>query len=213
MKPAPRPRAPRARPESVEDAIKALQKFDKAFSHPLRRTSEADAARQAASALGLRGAASDWLLEWAIDATPRLSSGLRYVINQDQYDKLCMRAFRELLREWRERRDEKLGFALAARAVDQVMMALGESESCRRAGAIGFLRVPLEPKTLAPLRPIVDELADVDFAVEIPAKPSAGFVSTEELYYILQGAAAELARRAGAAPIVYAYWCAGLSGK
>jgi hypothetical protein len=192
----------------VDDAVKALRKFAKAFSVPRKRGSEVDAAREAAAALGLRGPASEGMLEWALDAAPRLAGGLRYVINQEQYDKLCKRISRELLRDWRERRGGKLGFGLAARAVDLVMMALGESESCRRESAAPFLRAPLDARTLARLRLIVDELSDVDFAVEIPAKPGAGFVTTEELYYILQSAVAELARRAETTPIVYAYWCA-----
>jgi hypothetical protein len=148
------------------------------------------------------------MLEWALDAAPRLAGDLRYVINQEQYDKLCGRFSRELLRAWNDKRGEKLGFGPAARAVDLVMMALGESESCRRQSATGFLRVPLDARTLAPLRLVVDELTGSDYSVEIPAKPSAGYVVTEEQYYVLEGAIFELARRAGMAPIVYAYWCA-----
>ena len=188
--------------------MRALRKFDKAFCLPAKRTGEREAAKEAVAALGLRGSAGERMLEWALGAASRLADGLRYVINQDQYDKLCMRTCRDLLREWRGERGEKLGFGAASRAVDLLMMALAESSSCRRESATGFLRSPLDSRTLAPLRRIVDQLTDVDFSIDIPAKPGSGYVASEELYYILQGAVAELARRAETAQITYAYWCA-----
>jgi len=201
-------RPPLAAFESVDDVIKALRRFDKSFTIPKKRSDERDAARHAASALGLRGSAAEGMLEWALDAAPRLASGIRYVINQDQYNKLCKRFTRELLRAWLERRGEKLGFGLASRAVDLVMMALNESESRRCETAAPFLRVPLDARTLAPLRLIIDELTDIDFAMEIPAKPTVGFVAVEEQYYVLEGAISALALRASVAPIVYAYFSA-----
>jgi len=116
------------------------------------------------------------------------------------------------LRSWRSAVPEKpvkLSYGAAFRTIDLLFMAIDESERCRQDAVRPFLHVPLDGATLKPLRGIIDELVDSDFALEIPATINQGFVATEEQYYLLQGAISALARRSGVAPIVYAYWCAG----
>ncbi len=156
----------------------------------------------------MRGASASRLEAWALSAAPRLAEGARYVINQEQYDMLCSRFRRELLRQWLDESGTKLAFGPAAWLVDRIMMGLGESDGLRFEQARPFLRAPLDARTIVPLRELIDELTQVDWAVEIPARPSIACICTEDLYFLVQGAIAELAGRAGIEQIDYAYWCA-----
>jgi hypothetical protein len=147
---------------------------------------------------------------WAVENVPKMAKNARYVINQEQFDLLVRRTGFDLLRVWRgasSGRPDKLSFGVAYRIVDLLFKAIDESASCRFDSARQFLHVPLDASTLRPIRRIVDELVDFDYAIEIPATVPAGFVATEEQYILLQSAIADLARRAGVPPILYAYWC------
>lgn len=203
--------------QKVEAAARELAEYSRRFRFPCVDKDLASIARESAEgpwlkALGRRhSGCAEVYLRWAEENVPKMAKSARYVINQPQFDILVRRTGEDLLRSWRGAFSEKackLSYGAAYRAVDLLFMAIDESERCRHESVRRFLHVPLDGSTLKPLRFVVDELVDVDYAFEIPAAVPLGFVSTEELYVHLQGAISALARRAGIPPILYAYWCA-----
>lgn len=202
---------------SAEEAAKTLASFAKRFAFPCIDGDPSAIARESAERAWLksltrrRAGCADAYLRWALANVPKMAKSARYVINQAQFDILVRRTAADLIRAWRDAfpdRSSRLSLGAAYRIVDLLFKAIDESGSCRQDSVRRFLHVPLDGATLKPLRLIVDELHDEDFAVEIPATVPPGFVQTEELYVLLQGAISVLARRAGIPPILYAYWCA-----
>jgi hypothetical protein len=202
---------------SPEAAVKALAEYARRFAFPCLDDDPASIARGSAESGWLKSMArrsagnAEAYLRWASANVPKMAKSARYVINQEQFDILVRRTGTDLLRAWREASPDKtarLSFGAAYRIVDLLFMAIDESKKCRQESVRQFLHVPLDGATLKPLRPIVAEFLDTDFALEIPATIPSGFVATEEQYVLLQGAISALARRAGVPPILYAYWCA-----
>lgn len=200
----------------VEDAVKVLAEYARRFRFPCFDKDPAEIARESAESPWLKSMArkrsgcAEFYQRWADANVPKMAKSVRYVINQSQFDILVRRTGEDLLRSWREafaERPSKLSYGAAYRAVDLLFLAIDESERCRHDSVRRFLHAPLDGTTLKPLRLIVDELTEVEFALEIPATVPSGFVATEEQYVLLQGAISVLARRAGIPPILYAYWC------
>lgn len=201
---------------SVEAAIDELTGFAKRFIFPLEEKDYARLLRESVESTWLKSLARKQLgyfeayVNWASTNIPKMAKSARYVINQEQYDILVRRTGADLLRAWHEsvsRRGGKLSFGAALKIVDMLFMAIDGSKSCRYDRVQRFLHVPLDACTLKPLRLIVDELLDIDCAIEIPAKIPSGFVATEEHYVLLQRAISVLSNRARIAPILYAHWC------
>lgn len=201
----------------VETAANELVEYAAGFTFPCADTDLSSVVRASAESAWLKTltrkkAGSVELYDrWAGANVPKMAKSVRYVINQEQYDILVRRTGRDLLRAWREGtpdRTSRLSFGAAYRIVDLLFMAIDESENCRYEAARQYLHVPLDGSTLRPLRLIVGELIDSDFAVEIPATIPSGYIATEEHYVLLQAAISALAYRAGIPPILYAYWCA-----
>jgi hypothetical protein len=202
---------------SAEIAAKELADYARRFAFPCVAKDPASIARESAESAWLKSLTrrhvgnAEAYLRWASANVPKMAKNARYVINQAQFDILVRRTGTDLLRAWREASPDKafrLSFGAAFRIVDLLFKAIDESENCRHDSVRQFLHVPLDGTTLKPLRLIVDELLDTDFAVEIPATTPSGFIATEEQYVLLQRAISALARRAGIIPILYAYWCA-----
>jgi hypothetical protein len=200
----------------AEAAIKELADYAKRFAFPCVDKDPLAIARESAEGAWLkamgrkRSGSADAYLRWAEANVPKMAKNARYVINQQQFDILVRRTGEDLLRTWRgafPEKASKLSYGAAYRAVDLLFMAIDESMRCRHDTVRPFLHVPLDGATLKPLRLIVDEFVEADFALEIPATIPLGFVATEEQYVLLQGAISALARRAGIQPILYAYWC------
>jgi hypothetical protein len=203
--------------DDVEEAAKELAEFARRFAFPCVDKDPGEIARESAEGAWLksmgrkRTGSSEVYLSWAEANVPKMAKNVRYVINQLQFDILVRRTGEDLLRTWREAfqdKSSKLSYGAAYRAVDLLFMSIDESERCRHDTVRRFLHAPLDGATLKPLRLIVDELVDTDFALEIPATIPLGFVATEEQYVLLQGAISVLSSRAGIPPILYAYWCA-----
>jgi hypothetical protein len=202
---------------NAEAATKDLVEFSRRFAFPCVDKGPLDIARESAEGVWLktvgrkRSEYGEAYLRWAEEKIPIMSKSVRYVINQKQFDILVKRTGEDLLRSWRDAapgRSGKLSYGAAFRVVDFLFLAIDESSCCRHDVVRRFLHVPLDAVTLKPLRAIIDELVDMDFALEIPATIPPGFVATEEQYVLLQGAISTLARRANIPPILYAYWCA-----
>lgn len=199
------------------EAASALADFAGSFVLPCADLRPEDIARESAEGAWARSLArkcpggSELYGRWASENVPRMIKSARYVINQEQFDKLVRRTTTDLLRGWREispDRRARLGLGAAYRAVDLLFMAINEAEACRAGQIQALLHVPLDGTTLRPLRRCIDELVDRDYSIEIPAAPSAGFIATDEQYALFQEAIFALAERAGVPPIVYAYFCA-----
>jgi hypothetical protein len=200
----------------VEAAVNELTEFARRFAFPCLDKDPSAIARESAESAWIksifrkRSGCADVYLRWAETNVPQMAKNVRYVINQTQFDILVRRTGSDLLRVWRDAfpdKVNKLSYGVAHRSVDLLFMAIDESERCRHDTVRRFLHVPLDGTTLKPLKLIVDELVDVDFALEIPATIHQGFVATEEQYVLLQGAISALAKKAGIPPILYAYWC------
>jgi hypothetical protein len=198
-------------------AVKALAEYARRFAFPCVDDDPGSIARGSIESAWLKSltrksaGSAEAYLRWASANVPKMAKSARYVINQEQFDILVRRTGADLLRAWREASADKsarLSFGAAYRVVDLLFKAIDESKRCRQESVRQFLHVPLDGATLKPLRPIVDKLLDIDFALEIPATIPSGFVATEEQYVLLQSAISALARRAGVPPILYAYWCA-----
>jgi hypothetical protein len=201
---------------SAEAAAKALAGYAKRFVFPCVDKDPDSIARESAESACLKSLtrrqawSAEAYLRWACANVAKMTKNARYVINQEQFDILVRRTGMDLLRAWRDAspdRASRLSFGAAFRIVDLLFKAIDESENCRHESVRQFLHVPLDGTTLRPLRHIVGELLDIDFAVEIPATVPSGYVATEEQYVLLQRALSALARRAGTTSILYAYWC------
>jgi hypothetical protein len=201
----------------ADTAAEELATFARGFAFPCLDKDPAEIALESAGYPWLQSLArkhagrAEAYLHWADANVPKMAKGARYVINQGQFDLLVRRTGSDLLRAWRDAAPGgagRLSFGAAYRIVDALFMAIDGSEGCRHEAARQFLHVPLDGATLSPLRGIVDELLDRDFALEIPAMAPSGYVATEEQYVLLQEALSALARRAGTPPILYAYLCA-----
>jgi hypothetical protein len=202
----------------TKTAVEELAKYAKGFAFPCMDKDPTAIARESAESAWLKSltrrldGSADAYLRWASVNVPKMAKNARYVINQAQFDILVRKTGTDLLRAWRDAspdRSSRLSFGAGFRIVDMLFWAIDESENCRHDSVRQFLHVPLDATTLKPLRAIVNELLETDFAVEIPGATPAGFVATEEHYMLLQRAISALARRAGIMPILYAYWCAG----
>lgn len=205
--------------KNLDEAVPVLADYGKRFAYPCLDKDPFEIAHESAEDAWLksmrrkRSGSYDVYLRWAEANVPKIAKNVRYVINQQQFDILVRRTGEDLLRSWSEAFPggcSKLSYGVAYRAVDLVFMALDESRRCRHDAVRRFLHVPLEAKTLKPLRLIIDELVDYEFALEIPAAISPGFVATEAQYLLFQGAISALAGRSGILPILYAYWCSEL---
>lgn len=203
---------------SLDEAIAALAEYGKGFAYPCVDRDPLSIARESAASPWLKSLArrvpgsAEAYLRWAQVNLPKMAKSARYVINQEQFDLLVRRTGLDLLRSWREitpDRSSRLSFGAAFRVVDLLFMSIDASEACRFDSIRPFLHVPLDSTTLGPLRRVVDDLVDRDFALEIPATLPPGFVATEEQYVLLQAALSSFARRAGVPPILYAYFCEG----
>jgi hypothetical protein len=204
---------------SVDAAVKELANYARRFAFPCVDNGPSSIAQESAEGSWLKSLArksagsAEAYLRWASANVPKMAKSARYVINQGQFDILVRRTGTDLLRVWRESSLDKaarLSFGAAYRIVDLLFKAIDESGQCRHESIRQFLHVPLDGSTLKPIRLIVDELLEKDFALEIPATIPSGFVATEEHYVLLQDAISVLARRAGVPPILYAYWCSRL---
>jgi hypothetical protein len=202
---------------SAEAAAEQLAGYAKRFAFPCLDKDPLSIARESAEGAWLkalsrkRAGSAEVYRRWAEGNVPKMAKNARYVINQEQFDILVRRTGSDLLRAWRDAFPDgrsRICYGIAYRAVDLLFMAIDGSKKCRHDVVRRFLHIPLDGSTLKPLRLIIDELTDVDFALEIPAAIPPGFVATEEQYVLLQGAISNLARRAGIPPILYAYWCA-----
>jgi hypothetical protein len=202
---------------NADATVRDLVEFSRRFTFPCVDKGPLDIARESVEDIWLKTAGrkrsecGDAYLRWAEEKIPIMSKSVRYVINQQQFDILVRRTGEDLLRAWRDaapERSGKLSYGAAYRVVDFLFMAIDESSCCRHDTVRRFLHVPLDAVTLKPLKTIIDELVDLDYALEIPAAIPPGFVATEEQYVLLQGAISSLARRARIPPIIYAYWCA-----
>ena len=198
------------------EAVSALAEFGKSFVLPCVGLSAGEIARESVQGAWIkplarrRTGAVQLFARWAGDNVPRMIKSVRYVINQEQFDRLVRKTGRDLLGAWRDLsadRSARLSLGEAFRVVDLLFMAINESEACRSGSIQDFLHIPLGGSTLKPLRFCVDELVDRDFSIYIPAVVPAGFIATEEQYVLLQEAIFALAARADVSPIVYAYFC------
>jgi hypothetical protein len=204
----------------LDEAAAALANYGKAFAFPRVDTDAQEIARSSAEAAWMKSLARkapgtvDLYKRWASENVPKMAKSARYVINQEQYDILVRRTGLDLLRSWRvafSERRSKLPFGAAFRAVDLLFKSINESKGCRSALAQDFLHVPLDGAAIRPLRICIDELIDRDFGMEIPASVPSGYIATEEHYVLFQEAILTLANRARVPPIVYSYFCDGVS--
>jgi hypothetical protein len=201
----------------LDEAVAALSTFGKTFAFPSCAMSDEElVARSVGNSVfrclaGTRERPAEIYRRWALENARKISKSLRYVINQDQYDALVRRAAGDFIRSWRGRTESleaKIAFGPAMRIVSLFMKAINESESHRSEQVLPFMHVPFDSSTLLPLRLILNELLDLDYAIGIPTDATMSFVATEDLYCVLTGAVFELARRAGIPPLAYEYWCA-----
>jgi hypothetical protein len=200
----------------AESAVRELAKFAQGFVFPCIDRGADGIVREMAECSWIKPLCrkgtgnAESFTRWVESQVPKMAKSARYVINQEQFDLLVRRTGQDLLRFWHEDslgNRSKLSIGAAFRIVDLLFKMIDESESCRFDSVRPFLHVPLGATTLRPIRRIVDELLDRDFAIEIPASVPAGYVSTEELYVLLQEAFSGLAKRASVPPVLYFYWC------
>ena len=84
---------------------------------------------------------------------------------------------------------------------------LNESKYLNNEKIIPFFNVPFDEFTLKPLINIINYLSDVKYRIDIPKNPTMKYISTPELYWIIQNAVFKLCGKAGINPILYDYWC------
>ncbi|MGA2546824.1 MAG: hypothetical protein ABSF43_09770 [Rectinemataceae bacterium] len=205
---------------STSEAIEALAQFGNTFVFPNVALAAEAIALKSLESVSMKSlirkcpGGADICRRWVIEGVSRMVKSTRYVINQEQFDRLVRRTGMDLLRSWRDgfpSSHVRLSFGAAFRAVDLLFMAINESKTCRSGLIQSFLHVPLDRVTLRPLRLCIDELVDRDFAIVIPAAVPTDFVATEEQYVLLQETIFALAEKAGVPPITYAYYCASIS--
>jgi hypothetical protein len=206
---------------SANEAIEALAQFGNTFVFPNVALASEAIAHKSLESVSMKfltrkcPGGADIYGRWVVEGVSRMVKSTRYVINQEQFDRLVRRTGMDLLRFWRDgfpsSSHVRLSFGAAFRAVDLLFMAINESKTCRSGLIQSYLHVPLDRVTLRPLRLCIDELVDRDFAIVIPAAVPADFVATEEQYVLLQEAIFALAERAGVPPITYAYYCTSIN--
>jgi hypothetical protein len=148
--------------------------------------------------------------EWVKNEFSNIHKELQRVGTQSAYDKIIVGYSYKLIDWWSEKcgsNNLRIGFGPASKMVNLLVKTIQQYENERIKGLESYMHVPFDLYTLAPMRLIINDLADVRYNIPIRPTSTMNFVVNEELYQVLQGAVRKLSEQANREPIIFDYMC------
>lgn len=180
--------------ENIDDATKRLAIHSKKFKIPIRPhlQSEIDIVKNSVGqnifrALGLENhKPSEIYRKWAYMNFKRLHKQLKNSDTELKYSRVIETYTDSFLNSWTKECNDKLVYGPASKIVNLLIKTIQESSIFRIESIIPFQHIPWDSYTLRPLRNIIDELSNSKFRINIPTSATMSYVTTYELYDILQ---------------------------
>ncbi|MEK6935355.1 MAG: hypothetical protein AABW67_01065 [Nanoarchaeota archaeon] len=148
--------------------------------------------------------------EWASKNIDEIIQKLNSIATKEEYDKQLFKWVYSFINYWNFQvinPDDRIIFGPASKMINLLIKMLNESTYLNNEKIITFFNVPFDKFSLEPLINIINQLSDVNYKVDIPKNPTMKYISTPELYWIVQNAVFKLCEKAGINPILYDYWC------
>jgi len=148
--------------------------------------------------------------EWASSNIDEIIQKLNIIETKQEYDKQLFKWVYSFIDYWDSQvknPNDRIIIGPASKMINLLIKMLNESKYLSNDKIVQFFNVPFDEFTLKPLVNIINLISDVKYRIDIPKNPTMKYISTPELYWIIQNAVFKLCRKAGISPILYDYWC------
>jgi hypothetical protein len=146
---------------------------------------------------------------WCYRHKNKIIRELNRIKSQKEFNRKLFSWFDSFIAYWNSRNsasEQKIGYGPASKMINLFLKALAMSDYINNDKVIGYFHVPLDYFALKPLRLVINELTDVNYKISIPNKATMSYITTPDLYNILQNAIFKLCKKAQIAPILYDFW-------
>lgn len=152
---------------------------------------------------------SDIYRAWASRNFNFIVNDLKVTNSQKYYDSVVFYYTNSLINYWASKvhcKDEKVGYGPASKLFNLLVKAMQRSTIYRRERVNPYLHVPFDKYTLLPLRIIINDIAVVNYKIQIPSNATMGYIINKELYTVIHSAVTRITKTADADRIIYDYW-------
>jgi hypothetical protein len=146
---------------------------------------------------------------WASDNIDKIIFKLDKITTKRKYDEELFTWIYSFIEYWESQvpPENRIIFGPASKMVNLLIKTLNESTLISNKRIMSFMHIPFDEYTLKPLTKIINQMTSVKYRIDIPNNPTMKFISTPELYWIMQNALLKLCRKSNIHPILYDYWC------
>src|SRR3989344_1086815 len=148
--------------------------------------------------------------EWALKNIDEIIQKLNNITTKEEYDKHLFKFVYSFIDYWNFQivnPDDRIIFGPASKMINLLIKTLNQSTYLNNEKIMPFFHIPFDEYTLKPLINIINFISDVKYKISIPKNPTMKYISTPELYLIIQNAVFKLCEKARINPILYDYWC------
>lgn len=199
--------------KNVEEAVNILKKYDKKIEK--KEMSKEEVVRKSISSNIFRAfhklnkKPSEIYREWATKNIDLIINKLNNTQTKEEYDKNLFGWINSFINHWESQTNEenKIIFGPASKMVNLLIKTLNESKIITNDRLMQFFHVPFDLYSLKPLINIIDKISDVSYKIDIPKNPTMKFITTPDIYWIIQNSVFKLCKNANISPILYDYWC------
>lgn len=127
--------------------------------------------------------------------------------NQKEYDKVIKKYGNRLIKNWyKENGISKIPYGPALKMLNLLIKVMHETGYIKKSKS-KYFHVPLDSYVIVPLRQIINEISECDYAIVIPNTAAMSFILNEEIYDIIQKALKVIASKGRVDPILIDYYC------
>lgn len=200
--------------ESVDEAISLLEEYDRTITK--EEMSKEQIVRESVTKNVFRAfhnlnkKPSEIYREWALKNLDKIIEKLNRISTKEEYNEQLFKWIYSFIDYWDSqitKPDNRIIFGPASKMINLLIKTLNESTYLNNEKVIPFYNVPFDEYSLKPLIKIINQLTNVNYKIDIPKIPTMSYISTPELYQIIQNAVFKLCDKAEITPILYDYWC------
>ncbi len=146
---------------------------------------------------------------WVINNFDLIIKKLNSIKIKEEYNLFLIELSNSFINHWAGQVSEKnrIIFGPASKMINLLIKMLNASYFITNEKILAFMNVPFDEYSLKPLINIINHLSEINYKIDIPKNPTMKFITTPELYWIMQNAVFKLCKKANIPPILYDYWC------
>jgi len=200
---------------TIIGAVKQLEEYGKKFHYKRIMLENKEIARRCVSSSIYRSfrnypknnSPSVIFRNWAEENIEKLKLEIEKSNKQVDYDSIIKAYGKALIKDWKNKSNgKKIGYGPALKMLNLLIKKMHEGEKIDTKYE-KYFNVPIDSYILVPLAPIIDDLSNCLYSINITKNATMGMISCEEIYDQVQIVLRKIAEKAKISPIIIDYYC------